>query len=124
MGIQSVIWLLREYIYPHIKFERNWLNIFRVSIGGHGGGDAKTMISLTTSFGDIINLLGVIIYGHILQFDHVGGSYVHPLKCVQWPILLGGALARMFGGSSSFLLTFGRKSIYLTYVGRFRGEIK
>ena len=30
----------------------------------------------------------------------------HPLKCVQWPVLLGGALGRMFGGSSNFLLTF------------------
>ena len=37
----------------------------------------------------------------------------HPLKCVQWPVLLGGALGRMFGGSSNFLLTFDRKSIYM-----------
>ena len=49
-------------IYPHIKFERDRLNIFRVrvftssgSTGGHGlGGDAKTIISPNTSFGDII----------------------------------------------------------------------
>ena len=34
------------------------------------------------------------------------GVYIHPLKCVQWPVLLGGALGRMFGGSSNFLLTF------------------
>ena len=47
-------------IYPHIKFERDTLNIFRVraltssgSTGGRGGGDAKT-ISPNTSFGDII----------------------------------------------------------------------
>ena len=52
-------------IYPYIKFERDWLNIFRVivftssgSMGGggrgRGGGDAKTIISPnTTSFGDI-----------------------------------------------------------------------
>ena len=46
-------------IYSHIKFERDRLNIFRVrvfrssgSTGGHG--DAKTIISPNTSFGDII----------------------------------------------------------------------
>ena len=49
-------------IYPHIKFERDRLNIFRVrvftssgSTGGHVGGDAKTIISPNTSFGDIMN---------------------------------------------------------------------
>ena len=48
-------------IYPHIKFERDRLNIFRVRVftssgttGGRGGGDAKTIISPNTSFGDII----------------------------------------------------------------------
>ena len=56
-------------IYPHIKFERDRLNIFRVRVftssgsmgggrrtGGHvgRGSDAKTMISPNTSFGDII----------------------------------------------------------------------
>ena len=50
-------------IYPHIKFERDPLNIFRVraltSSGSTGvvggcGGDAKTIISPNTSFGDII----------------------------------------------------------------------
>ena len=51
-------------IYPQIKFERDTfcrLNIFRVrvftssgSTGGRGGGDAKTIISPNTSFGDII----------------------------------------------------------------------
>ena len=61
----------------HIKFERDRLNIFRVRMfassgstggGGHGwrwtrvaadagsGGDAKTIISPNTSFGDIINI--------------------------------------------------------------------
>ena len=46
-------------IYPHIKFERDMLNIFRVrvftssgSTGGRGR-DAK-IISPNTSFGDII----------------------------------------------------------------------
>ena len=48
-------------IYPHIKFERDRLNIFRVrvfassgSTGGGHGGDAKTIISPNTSFADII----------------------------------------------------------------------
>ena len=47
-------------IYPHMKFERDRLNIFRVrgftssgSIGGRGRGDARTIISPNTSFGDI-----------------------------------------------------------------------
>ena len=49
-------------IYPHINFERDPLNIFQVrvltssgSTGGRSGGDAKTIISPSTSFGDIIN---------------------------------------------------------------------
>ena len=45
-------------IYPYIKFERDRLNIFRVRVltssGSTGGGDAKTIISPNTSFGDII----------------------------------------------------------------------
>ena len=50
-------------IYPNIKFERDRLNIFRVRVltssgstggGRGGGGDAKTIISPNTSFGDII----------------------------------------------------------------------
>ena len=56
-------------IYPHIKFERNRLNICRVRVfassgstgggcgRGQGGGDAKTIISPNTSFGDIIKSL-------------------------------------------------------------------
>ena len=50
-------------IYLHVKFERDTLNIFQVltssgSTGrrggrGRGGGDAKTIISPNTSFGDI-----------------------------------------------------------------------
>ena len=48
-------------IYPHIKFERDRLNTFRVRVftssrrtrrGGRG--DAKTIISPNTSFGDIM----------------------------------------------------------------------
>ena len=50
-------------IYPHIKFERDRLNILRVRAltssgstgGGRGGGDAKTIISPNTSFNDIID---------------------------------------------------------------------
>ena len=45
-------------IYPHIKFERDTLNIFQVRVftssGTTGGGDAKTIISPNISFGDII----------------------------------------------------------------------
>ena len=32
----------------------------------------------------------------------------HPLKCVQWVVLLGGALGRIFGGSPPFLFVFYR----------------
>ena len=51
-------------IYPHINFERDSLNIFRVraltssgSMGGlgRGGGDAKTIISPNTSYGGYNN---------------------------------------------------------------------
>ena len=43
-------------IYPHIKFERDRLNIYRVRVFASSGstGDAKTIISPKTSFGDII----------------------------------------------------------------------
>ena len=51
----------QEGIYPQIKFERDRFNICRVrvfassgSTGGRGGGDAKTIISPNTSFGDIM----------------------------------------------------------------------
>ena len=58
----------RGGIYPHIKFERDPLNTFRLRVltssgstgggrgGGRGGGGgaAKTIISPNTSFGDII----------------------------------------------------------------------
>ena len=53
-------------IYPHIKFERDRLNICRVRVfassgstggGGGGSGDAKTIISPNTSFGDIITFV-------------------------------------------------------------------
>ena len=47
-------------VYPYIKFERDRLNIFWVRVltssgsTGGGRGDAKTIISPNTSFGDII----------------------------------------------------------------------
>ena len=49
-------------IYPDIKFERDRLNIFRVRVltssgSTGGGGDAKTIISPNTSFGDIITVI-------------------------------------------------------------------
>ena len=62
-------------IYPHIKFERDPLNTFRLRVltssgstgggrgrggGGGGGGAAKTIISPNTSFGDIISQLNFI----------------------------------------------------------------
>ena len=56
--------------YPHIKFERDRLNIFRVRVftssgstgGGCGsGGDAKTIISPNTSFGDIMRAIIMIM---------------------------------------------------------------
>ena len=52
-------------IYPHIKFERDPLNTFRLRVltssgstggGGGRGGAAKTIISPNTSFGDIITV--------------------------------------------------------------------
>ena len=52
---------IAKYLYPHIKFERDRLNIFRVivfmssgSTGRRGGGYVKTIISHNTSYGDII----------------------------------------------------------------------
>ena len=66
LSANAVVLVLGGYqisiaIYPHIDFERDPLNIFRVraltssgSTGGRGGGDAKTIISPNTSFGDII----------------------------------------------------------------------
>ena len=66
----SIVKYLMGGIYPHIKFERDRLNICRVrvftssgSTGGRGrggrggrGGDAKTIISPNTSYGDIITV--------------------------------------------------------------------
>ena len=55
-------------IYPHIKFERDRLNICRVRVftssGSTGGRDAKTIISPNTSFGDIIieGLIGMCFF--------------------------------------------------------------
>ena len=56
-------------IYPHIKFERDVLNMCRVRVStssgstGGRGGDAKTIISPNTSFGDIIIIIYIYIIG-------------------------------------------------------------
>ena len=40
---------------------------------------------------------------------HIPHTYPeHPLKSVQWVVLLGGALGRIFGGSPHFLFVFYR----------------
>ena len=69
-------------IYPHINFERDSLNIFRVrvltssgSTGGRGGGDAKTIISPNTSFGDIMMTKSVIRSGWSLV-EHCSKSLI------------------------------------------------
>ena len=76
MAANAVVLVIGGYqisiaIYPHIKFERDRLNIFRVRVftssgttGGRGG-DAKTIISPNTSFGDIITI-SFLYKGHYL----------------------------------------------------------
>ena len=59
-------------IYPHIKFERDRLNIFQVRVltssGSTGGGsDAKTIISPNTSFGEIIILHHSQLYNSVFH---------------------------------------------------------
>ena len=64
-------------IYPHIKFERDRLNIFRVRVftssgttgGRGGGGDAKTIISPNTSFGDIMTWLVTVWSRQVWCYD-------------------------------------------------------
>ena len=55
------------------------------------------------------------MHQHITLRDHLNTATMinssrqnHPLKCVQWVVLLGGALGRMFSGSSQFLFVFYR----------------
>ena len=75
-------------IYPHINFERDPLNIFRVraltssgSTGGRGGGDAKTIISPNTSFGDIIRMEDILeIDSHCPYLLH-GETTFHLTLC-------------------------------------------
>ena len=78
-------------IYLNIKFERDRLNIFRVRVftssgstggggsgcgGGRGGnGDAKTIISPNTSFGDIIMLILEWRWDFNLADSRVGVNY-------------------------------------------------
>ena len=75
-------------IYPHIKFERDPLNIFRIraftssgSTGGCGGGgcggDAKTIVPPNTSFGDIINKPDITIDSNNKQTSHQTTDFHH-----------------------------------------------
>ena len=85
-------------IYPHIQFERDMLNIFRVGVstssgstgggrcGRGGSGDTKTIISLNTSFGDII----------IIVIQQTPAKYKCPINKINpnglsrhWQCLLG-----------------------------------
>ena len=80
-------------IYPHIQFERDMLNIFRVrvftssgSTGGRGhGGDAKTIISPNTSFGDIITNIILGIKSRGIKFSGQKATYVQQGKNVTIP---------------------------------------
>ena len=47
----------------------------------------------------------------ILAIDLIYGITLHTLKCVQWVVLLGWTLGRMFGGSPHFLFVFYRPDI-------------
>ena len=44
----------------------------------------------------------------LLMAEFICSHDNHPFKCVQWVILLGGALGRLFGGSPHFLFVFYR----------------
>ena len=80
----SIAKYLRGGIYPYIKFERDRLNICRVRVftssgsmgGGRGGGDAKTIISLNTSFGDIIMELNRPDYRTISFLQKIISKYI------------------------------------------------
>ena len=75
-------------IYPQIQFERDKLNIFRDraltssgSTGGEcgGGGDAKTIISPNTSFGEIIR-------SSLSRFRHFSESLAWPIGSHIWSL--------------------------------------
>ena len=73
-------------IYPHIKFERDMSNIFRVRVftssGSTGGRDAKTIISPNTSFGDIIIAHQIYCTSDILRTE-ASAALPHHLF-VEW----------------------------------------
>ena len=48
------------------------------------------------------------IFNYIKYCRLIKCSSIAPLKCVQWVVLLGGALGRMFGRSPQFLFVFYR----------------
>ena len=55
------------------------------------------------------NVLNQTLPGdHMITIAIEHGFHHHPLKCVQYVVLLGGALGRMFGGSPQFLFVFYR----------------
>ena len=75
-------------IYPHINFERDSLNIFRVraltsygSMGGRGG-EAKTIISQNTLFGDII------MYIILATWGTMGGPSIIRVGSTCLPVIL------------------------------------
>ena len=84
-------------IYPYIKFERDRLNIFRVRVltssgftgGGRGGGDAKTIISPNTSFGDITML-------YYARFQGLSGLIVTRPLCELFNLCLDTPSNRMW----------------------------
>ena len=77
-------------VSTHIKFERDRLNIFRVrvftssgSTGGGRGGDAKTIISSNTSFGDIIINQTYIMHKNPIYKTTVYISHAQSHKLMQ-----------------------------------------
>ena len=50
----------------------------------------------------------IMSYVYVCSVQVLKTCIHHPLKCVQWGVLLGGALGRMFGGSPQFLFVIYR----------------
>ena len=99
------IWIL-FVLYMYLNWHVHWLFINITDIL-----HARVSKTLYCVFWDLLWL----VFCKQIQYCNWSSHY-HPLKCVQWPVLLGGALGRMFGGSSNFLLTFDSKSMYIGYV--------
>ena len=86
----SIAKYLRGYL-PSYKIERDRLNIVRVRVftssgttGGRGGGDAKTIISPNTSFGDITTRLRVLSDTKLYHTEHFYLEYL-PSLFIRWP---------------------------------------